>query len=554
MTASGRSTYFLSILFHTRGCRMSNFRFAPSVFSLLAIVCSCSVAQVTTSQYNNARTGANLNETVLTPANVNVKQFGKVFSFPVDGPVYAQPLYLPGVEVPGKGMHNVVYVATEHDSVYAFDADGKIPEPLWKVSFAHPDAGVTAVPGRDVDCPFITPEVGITSTPVIDLPTGTLYVLARTKQRKGMLGADEYVQRLHALAITTGVEKFGGPVEIRASVPGKGAGSSGGQVSFNPLRDNPRASLLLVNDRVYLTWASSCDVGPYHGWVMAYDAHTLAQTGVFNASPDAQESGIWAGDTGPAADQDGNIFVATGNGIFDAASHGRDYGDSVLKLGWKSGKLDLLDYFTPYNQDSLNRNDKDLGSGGVVLLPDEPGSKVHALVVTGKGGVIHVINRDIMGKFHADDDSNALQELAAAPDEAFGAAAYWNGHIYYQFSHDLLKDYAVSNGRLSHDPVGRSTTTFVDPGSTPTVSADGKKNAIVWVLSSRGWRSADRAAVLYAYDATNVTRELYNSEQNSGRDHAALATRFSIPTVINGRVYIGTRSELDVYGLLLKEK
>jgi hypothetical protein len=533
---------------------MSNSCLSAYVLSLLAFLCSPSAAQVTTSQYDNARTGANLNETVLTPANVNVKHFGKVFSFPVDGPVYAQPLYLPGVEVPGKGVHNVVYVVTEHDSVYAFDADGKISEPLWKVSFAHPEAGVTPVPARDVDCPFITPEVGITSTPVIDLPTGTLYVLARTKESKGVLSAAEYVQRLHALAITTGVEKFGGPVVVQASVAGKDAGSSGGQVRFNPLRDNPRASLLLVDDRVYLSWASSCDVGPYHGWVMAYDAHTLAQAGAFNASPDAQESGIWAGDTGPAADKDGKIFVATGNGTFDAANNGRDYGDSVLKLGWNSGKLDVLDYFTPFNQDSLNRNDKDLGSGGVVLLPDQPGSQVHALVVTGKGGMIHVINRDHMGKFHADDDSNALQELAATPDEAFGAAAYWNGHVYYQFSQDVLKDFAVSNGRLSHDPVARSTTRFVDPGSTPTVSASGKKAAVVWVLSSRGWRSADRAAVLYAYAAANVAHELYNSEQNSGRDHAALATRFSMPTVINGRVYIGTRSELDVYGLLPASK
>jgi hypothetical protein len=231
---------------------MSSSCLASCVLSLLAFHCSSSAAQVITSQYDNARTGANLNETALTPANVNVKRFGKVFSFPVDGPIYAQPLYLPGGEAPGKGTHNVVYVATEHDSVYAFDADGKTPEPLWKVSFAHPEAGVTPVPARDVDCPFITPEVGITSTPVIDLQMGTLYVLARTKERKGTFSADEYVQRLHALAITTGVEKFGGPVVIQALVPGKGAGSSGGQVRFNSLRDNPRASLLLVNDRVYL--------------------------------------------------------------------------------------------------------------------------------------------------------------------------------------------------------------------------------------------------------------------------------------------------------------
>ena len=252
---------------------MANSRFATFAFCFPTLLCSLTVAQVTTSQYDNARTGANLNESILTPANVNVKQFGKLFSFPVDGPIYAQPLYLAGAEVSGKGVHNVVYVATEHDSVYAFDADGKTSEPLWEISFAHPEAGVTPVPARDVDCPFISPEVGITSTPVIDLNTGTLYVLARTKERKGTFSSDEYVQRLHALAITTSVEKFGGPVVIQASVPGRGEGNSGGLVRFNPLRDNPRASLLLANDRVYLTWASSCDVGPYHGWVMAYDAH-----------------------------------------------------------------------------------------------------------------------------------------------------------------------------------------------------------------------------------------------------------------------------------------
>jgi hypothetical protein len=533
---------------------MSTFRFATFALGLLALLCSLTPAQVTTSQYDNARTGANLEESILNPTNVNVKQFGKLFSLQVDGPIYAQPLYLPGVAVPGKDLHNVIYVATEHDSVYAFDADGRTSEPLWKVSFVQPDAGVTAVPARDVDCPFISPEVGITSTPVIDLKTGTLYVLARTKERKGVFASAEYVQRLHALAITTGVEKFGGPVVIQASVPGRGAGSADGQVRFNPLRDNPRASLLLAEDRVYLTWASSCDVGPYHGWVLAYDAHTLAQVGVLNTSPDAEESGIWAGDTGPAADKDGNIFVATGNGTFDAASNGRDYGDSILKLGWKSGKLDIIDYFTPFNQDSLNRNDKDLGSGGVVLLPDQPGAQGHALVVAGKGGVIHMVNRDRLGRFHAADDSNALEEIPAAPDEAFGAPAYWNGHVYYQFSNDVLKDFVISNGRLSPDPVARGTTKFIDPGATPTISANGNKNAIVWVLSARGWQAAERAATLYAYDAANVAHELYNSEQNSGRDHAALATRFSIPTVIDGRVYIGTRSELDVYGLLPKSK
>ena len=238
-------------------------------------------AQVLTSQYDNSRTGSNQRETMLTPRNVNANQFGKLFSMPVDGSIYAQPLYMPRVEIQGKGVHNVVFVATEHDSVYAFDADGRSTEPLWKVSFLDQQNGVTSIPARDLACPFIEPEIGITSTPVIDLRSGTLFVLARTKEKEGMLSS-RYVQRLHALALTTGAEKFGGPVEIKASASGSGAGSSNGRIDFEPLRENPRAALLLANDKVYLTWASSCDVGPYHGWVMVYDARTLAQVAALN--------------------------------------------------------------------------------------------------------------------------------------------------------------------------------------------------------------------------------------------------------------------------------
>src|SRR5271168_4089880 len=299
--------------------------------------------KVITSQYDNARTGANLHETRLTPRNVNAQHLGKIFTLHVDGEVYAQPLFVNGVEIPGKGRHDVLFVVTEHDSVYAFDAYRDGP-PLWQVSFVKD--GETAVPADDVQCPFIAPDVGITSTPVIDPNTGTLYVLARTRGQR-LLVANTYFQRLHALAVTTGVEKFGGPVEIGATTDGRGQGSSGGKLVFNPLRDNPRAALLLNNGVVYLTWASSCDVGPYHGWVMAYDAHSLKQKAVFNASPDGDDSGIWGGDTGPAADNAGNIFLATGNGRFDAARGGRDYGDSLLKLNGEN--LLLSDYFAPYN-------------------------------------------------------------------------------------------------------------------------------------------------------------------------------------------------------------
>ena len=505
-------------------------------------------AQVTTSQYDNARTGANLNETTLTPQNVNAARFGKLFTLQADGDIYAQPLYLPGVEIPGKGKHNVVFIATEHDSVFAFDADGQPSTPLWQASFLTGDS-VRPVPASAAQCPFIRPEIGITPTPVIDRATGTLFVLARTKESQGVLQGSRYVQRLHALAVTTGAEKLGGPVEIKASVKGRGAGGSGGQIDFDPLRELPRASLLLANGQVYLTWASSCDVALYHGWVIAYDAHTLAQTAVLNTSPDAEESGIWQGDTGPAADKDGNVFLATGNGKFDVDSGGRDYGDSVLKLSIEKGSLMVRDFFTPFNQKELNSDDLDIGSGGPLLLPDQPGPHPHLLMVGGKGASLYVIDRDRMGKYHAGDDSHAVQVLRIGSG-IYSAPAYWNQHVYIFAADDVLKDFAVEHGQLSSLPVARGNTTFIDPGATPTVSANGSLNGIVWVLRSKGWRSPDTNAELYAYDAANVAHELYNSEQNSSRDRAGLCLRFNIPTVANGKVYVGAKREVDVYGLL----
>ncbi len=523
---------------------MTKLRHLAPLIVLGALLPLSARAQVTTSQYDNARTGANLRETILTPLNVNVNQFGKLFSLRVDGDIYAQPLYLPQVEIPGKGKHNLVFVATEHDSLYAFDAGGQPSTPLWHVSFIDPGKHVDTVPSMDVHCPFITPEVGITSTPVIDPDTGTLYVLARTKEQR------QYVQRLHALDVATGAEKFGGPVVIRASVQGRKYLVLHGQIDFDPLRENPRAALLLANGKVYLTWASSCDVGPYHGWIMAYDARTLAQLAVFNASPDDDQSGIWAGDVGPAADSEGNVFVATGNGKFDAASGGPDYGDSILKLGLTGSGLVVRDFFTPFNQEKLNDADNDLGSGGPLLLPDQPGPHPHLLILGGKGGTIYVIDRDLMGKFHEGSDSHAVQTLPAA-DSVFGAPAYWNQHVYFLVSNDVLKDYALKDGQLSRQPVAHGDTKFTDPGATPTVSANGSKNAIVWVIETKGWQSPDTRAVLRAYDAANVAHELYDSEQNSGRDRAGKTLRFTIPTVVDGRVYVDAKGELDVYGLLL---
>ena len=504
-------------------------------------------AQVHTAQYDNARTGATLRETTLTPANVNAGGFGKIFSFAVDGDVYAQPLYVPRVNIPGKGIHNVIFIATEHDSVYAFDAENAPSSLLWHVSFLA--SGIATVPARDVSCGFIAPEVGITPTPAIDPQTETLYVLARTKEGGGAFSSGRYVQKLHALAITTGVEKFGGPVEIKASVKGRGDGGSQGEVPFDPLRELPRAALLLVNGHVYLTWGSSCDVGPYHGWVMAYDARTLAQTAAFNTSPDAEQSGIWQSDNGPAADEEGNIYAVTGNGKFSAAANGRDYGDSLLKLGLANRSLNVLDYFTPFNEKLLNRDDADLGSGGPLVLPRQPGDSRGLVLIGGKDGNLYVLDRGRLGKYQESGNSHAVQVIRFR-DGIYAAPAYWNGHVYILASGDYLSAFALDHGKLRQPPDAMGAQRFGNPGATPAISANGTSNGIVWLIETKTWNGADRHAVLHAYDAANVAREIYNSERNSARDRVGLALRFTIPTVVNGRVYVDAKGRVDVYGLL----
>ena len=517
----------------------------PILIVVLIMGLRACAQSVTTSQYDNARSGANRAETILTPRNVNVRHFGKLFTLKVDGDIYAQPLFLAGLEIPGKGRHDVLLIATEHDSVYAFDAYGHPALPLWHVSFLR--KGVTTVPEDDVECPFIAPEVGITSTPVIDADTGTLYVLARTKE----LPSSHYTQRLHALDVTTGLEKFGGPVAIRATIDEKGAGSQSGKVEFDPLRENPRAALLLANGSVYLTWGSSCDVGPYHGWVMAYDAHTLKQKAVFNVSPDADDGGFWAGDTGPAADEKGHLFLAAGNGRFDAASGGRDYGDSLLKLDGRSLKLD--DYFAPFNVAELDAKDQDLGSGGPVLLPAQPGPHPHLAVIAGKGGTIYLIDREHMGHYQANNDSHAVQTIPSPGGGVYGSMAYWNHDLYVlsNSDHDAIRQFTLHNGTLALKAASGSR--FPAIGATPVISANGLRDGVLWVLHSRAWGADDANAVLFAFDALDTSRLLYVSEQNPSRDRAGLALRFSIPTIANGRVYVGAKREVDVYGLLSQE-
>jgi hypothetical protein len=510
---------------------------------VVAMACPAS-GQVLTSQLNNARTGADTTETQLTPRNVNVRQFGHRFRIPADGDVYAQPLVMSRLRLADGRVRDAVFIATEHGTVAAWDADSATARPLWSLSFAHPEAGITAVPARDVLCPFIKPEVGITCTPVIDAVSGTIYVLARTRE-PGAAGAPRYVQRLHAIDVHTGREQAGSPVEIGATVKGAGTGSNGGQLVFDPLRQNPRASLLLVRGRVVLCWASSCDVAPYHGWIMSFDAKTLAPAGVFVTSPDADDSGIWQSDTGPVADAAGRVFAITGNGAFDHDRGGGDLGNSVLAL---DRALQFADSFTPHDQARLDAEDGDLGSGGPILAGGDA-SGPSRLVFASKAGRVYVLDPTHLGGYDATSDAGALQSFESSDGE-YGAPAYWNGHVYIQGSDVPLRDHTLKNGRLSEAPVASSRVKMPNPGATPTISAHGTRDGIVWLIQSKPFGSEDRPAIVRAFDASDVSVELWTSEQNAARDRAGTALRFNIPTVWDGKVYVGTRGGVDVYGSL----
>src|SRR5215472_2959500 len=498
-------------------------------------------AGVLTYHNDTMRTGQNLNESVLTPANVNTTTFGFLFSVPVDGQIYAQPLYVTGLKIGGQ-VHNVVFVATEHDSVYAFDAHTP-GLPLWQTSFIDPAAGITTVPNADQSCVDIDPEIGITSTPVIDPNSGTLYVVAKTKEN----GA--YFHRLHALDVTTGAEMVA-PVVIQGQVPGVGDGSVNNIVSFDPLKHLQRPSLLLSNKAIYIAFASLCDIGPYHGWVFTYDAQTLAQVGIFNTTPNGGLGGIWQSGGGPAADATGNVFVMTGNGTFDGPSPGgnNDFGDSFLRLAPRA--VTQSDFFTPFDQATLEATDGDLGSGSPLLLPDQAVGPPHLMVSAGKGGTIYLVDRDNMGGFIANgNDQQIVQSIPGAVGSLFGTPAYFQNTLYFLAKGDVLRAFSLSNGKLGTSPASQSSTVFGFPGATPVISANGASNGIVWVLQT-DQAEAGGPAVLHAYLATDVSTELYNSNQNPGRDTPGPAVKFTVPTVIKGKVYVGTQTGLSVFGLL----
>src|SRR6267378_2381567 len=517
---------------------------------------------VFTQRYDNARMGQNRQEFILTPSNVAGSTFGKLFACAVDGEVYAQPLYVANFLIQG-GTHNVVFVATMNDSVYAFDADASPCVQYWKKSFLG--TGVTTVPPADTgETGDINTIIGITGTPVIDPATRTLYVVAKTKE------PTNYFQRLHALDLATGNEKFGGPANISSAltVPGTGdtgdsstCSSSAGNVPFCPLRENQRPGLLLLNGMVYVAWASHGDIQPYHGWVIGYKAADLTQAPVlFNTTPNGGLGGIWMSGTGPAADASGNIYVISGNGTFDTMAPRADYGDSFIKLSTAGGGLSVADFFTPANQSFLDSNDFDVGSGGAIVLPNSAGSPTHRHLLIGgdKQGVLYVIDRDSMTGFNPNGDQ-ILQKVPVTAGPAciicgiFSTPAFWEGKLYVVAIGDVLKQYTVANGALSALPARQASDVFGFPGATPAISSNGAANGIVWVLdtSNNGTPNGSGSsgpAILYAYDATNLSK-LYSS-LTSGTGAAGNAVKFTVPTVANGKVYVGTQTDLSVFGLL----
>jgi hypothetical protein len=497
---------------------------------------------VTTFHNDNLRTGQNLTETILTPANVNSLKFGLLRNLSVDGLVDAEPLYLSQLSVAGI-THNVVFVVTEHDSVYAFDVDTGAQ--LWKVSLLG--SGETTSDNRS--CGQVSPEIGITSTPVIDRaagPHGTIYVVAMSKN------GSTYFQRIHALDIATGGELPGGPTTVQATYPSTGPNSSMGNVVFDPKQYKERAGLLLLNGVIYTSWASHCDIPPYSTWIIGYKQSDLSQTSVLDLTPNGSEGSIWQSGGGLAADAQGNIYALIANGTFDTTLDGngfpnqQDYGNAFVKICTTCGSLQVADYFDMWNTKSESGADADLGSGGAMVLPDSAFGTAGTLqlaVGAGKDGNLYVVDRNNFGKFNA-RSNNVYQELAnALPNGIWGVPAYFNNTVYYCDVKDNLKSFAITNGKLSSTPK-QTAAAFPYPGLLPSISANGSSNGIVWAIENAS------PAVLHAYLASDLT-ELYNSNQaTGGRDLFGSGNKFITPMIADGKVFAATTNSVAVFGLL----
>jgi hypothetical protein len=508
---------------------------------ILSLSCRSFCQDVLTYHNNNARTGLNNKETILTPANVNMASFGKLFALPVDSFVDAQPLYLSGVMV-GSKKRNLVIVATEHASVYAFDADTGVR--IWHDTTVRP--GETSSDNRG--CGQV-PAIGVTSTPVILRPNSgkpVIYFVSMSKDSAG-----KHHQRLHAVDAASGAELYGGAVDIRAKFPGTGDNSSGGYVIFDPAQYKERAALLLIGRTVYLSWASHCDIRPYTGWIMGYDTATLTQTTVLNITPNGNMGGIWSSASGMAADGAGNIFLLDGNGDFDTTMNASgfpangDFGNAFLKLSTNGG-LAVADYFEMYNQAQENGSDIDLGSGAAVLVtPKDSTGKVHQLAIgAGKDTNIYVVDRTNMGKFNS-TTNKVYQELKGAlPGGVWSMPAVYNNRVYYGPVGSPILAFKLYNAKLVATPVAHTVNSFGYPGATPSVSANGGTNGIVWAASN------GTPGILHAYDATTLL-ELYNSSQApNSRDQYGAGNKFVTPTIANGKVYVGNATSVAVFGLL----
>jgi hypothetical protein len=528
---------FLVVVSNAAGSASSN----PAILTVAAGTSMPAGTDITTYKNDLYRSGQNLTESALTPANVNSSSFGLLRILPVDGRVDAQPLYASQLSL-SAGSFNTVFVATEHDSVYAFDADSGAV--LWQVSLLAANESTSS----DQGCSQVTPEIGITSTPVIDRKAGahgSLYVVAMSKDT-----GSNYHQRLHALDLASGAELLNGPVDISASYP-----SAGGMSSFNPGQYAERAALLLSNGTIYTSWTSHCDGQPYSGWIMAFSENTLAQSAVLNVAANSTGGpAIWMSGGGPAADSAGNVYLLTANGAFETTldangfPSGQDYGNSFLKISNVNGKLSVADYFTMSDEVSESAMDQDLGSGGEMLLPDLTDSTNtvrHLVIGAGKDGNIYLVDRDSMGKFNAGSNHIFQMLNGALPGGIWSTPAYFNATVYYGDVSGTLKAFALSAARLPATPQSQSAIQFTYPGTAPSVSANGTSNGIVWAHENAN------PAVLHAYDAANLAHELYNSNQaGAGRDQFGAGNKYITPAVADGKVFVGTTNSVAVFGLL----
>jgi outer membrane protein assembly factor BamB len=497
-----------------------------------------SLAGVFSYRYDASGTGQNRFETALTPKNVRSATFGRLFAAPVDGYVYAQPLYVSHLAVREQGVHNVVYAATENNTIFAIDADSGAE--LFRTSLGP------AVPKDQLACLDSGPQIGITGTPVIDPVTRTLYVAAKTFKD----GKSSFY--LHAVDIASGKERQGSPVLVSASLPGTGAGSRDGSVTFNATPQLQRPGLVLVGGQVIVGFGSICDSGPFHGWVFAYDEENLTQRGVFLSTPNGSHGGIWQAGGAPAVDHEGNFYVITGDGEFDAYKDGADYGDTFLRLRLDAHEgIVSVDYFTPFDQSEMEIENSDLGSSAPLLLPDQVGPHSHLLFGAAKSGAMYLLDRDDMGHFQASGNNQIVQYIPHVfSSKVHVSPAYWSDRdsewVYVSSVEGPLQAFPLSRGQLSPISSSQTSTVFGYPGATPVISSHGNADGIVWALENS-------SGILHAYAATNLSNELYNARQRpDGRDLAEHGVQFYAPMVANGRVYFGTRGHLYAYGLLPK--